>query len=167
MQNFDWLLLISRWLHIGSAIVAIGGAAFMRIALVPAASSTLSDDIHVRLREAIRARWMRVIHICITLLLITGALNFWLLAIQPKIHPMPYHALFGVKVLAALVVFWIAIALTSRSAAFTGMRAARTKWLSILLTLAAVIVLLSGVLAQVRARDPGSSKNEIPKVVRW
>jgi len=155
MDNINWLLLFSRWIHITSAIVAVGGAAFARFALMPAASSTLSDDVHSRLREAIRVRWMKLLHTCIALLLITGGLNFWILAVPPRIHPLPYLLIFGVKFLSALAVFWIAIGLSSRSAAFAIMHAARKKWLGILLALAFTIVLLSGLLSQIRAHDPG------------
>ncbi|MBI1826634.1 MAG: hypothetical protein HY287_13410 [Planctomycetes bacterium] len=155
MDNFNWFLLISRWIHILSAITAVGGAAYVRFALLPAATSTLNDDVHERLREAIRLRWMKILHACIALLLITGGLNFWILAVPPKIHPLPYHPIFGVKLLAAIAVFWIAIGLSSRSQAFAKMHASRKKWLNILLTLAAAIVLISGILSQVRAHDPG------------
>jgi hypothetical protein len=155
MDKINWLLLLSRFIHIASAIIAVGGAAYVRLALMPAASSTLNDEVHNRLREALRSRWMKILHTCIALLLITGGLNFWILAVPPKIHPIPYHPIFGVKLLAALAVFWIAIGLSSRSQAFAKMHASRKKWLNILLTLAAIIVLMSGVLSQVRAHDTG------------
>ena len=147
----DFLLLVSRWFHVAAAIIALGGAAFTLLALIPAAKATLADDLHERLREAIRARWSRVVHTCIGLLFITGAVNFVILAIPPKIEPMPYHAIFGVKFLAALAVFFIAEALVGRGPAFAKIRRQRAKWLSVLLALGAIIVLLSGVLSQVRS----------------
>ncbi len=146
----DLLLLISRWFHIAAAIVAIGGAVFMRFALLPAAKATLSVEVHEKLREAVRARWARFVHAAVALLLITGSINFLLLAMPPKIEPMPYHAIFGVKLLAAFAVFFIASALISRGPAFASIRDNRGRWLIILLSLAGLIVLLSGVLAQVR-----------------
>ena len=150
MKSFDWLLLVSRWLHLLSAIVAIGGAAFALFALLPAAKSVLDDATHERLREAVRGRWAKIVHTCIALLLITGSLNFVLLAMPPKIDPLPYHPLFGVKFLAALGIFYIAIGLASRSPVFAKLRAARAKWLKILLILAVAVVLVSGALSQVR-----------------
>jgi hypothetical protein len=122
----------------------------MRFALLPAAKATLTDDVHERLREAIRARWARVIHASIALLLITGSINFVILALPPKIHPIPYHPIFGVKFLAALGVFFIAEALVSRGPGFASIRANRAKWLNILLALGGLIVLLSGILNQIR-----------------
>ena len=122
----------------------------MRFALLPAAKATLTDDMHERLREAIRARWAKVIHASIALLLLTGLINFALLALPPKIKALPYHPIFGVKLLAALAVFFIASALVSRGPGFANIRANRAKWLSILLALGGLIVLLSGILNQVR-----------------
>lgn len=122
----------------------------MRFALLPAAKATLTDDVHERLREAVRARWAKFVYASIALLLITGSINFAILAILPKIKSLPYHPIFGVKLLAAFAVFFIASALMSRGPGFAGIRAHRAKWLSILLALAGLIVLLSGVLNQVR-----------------
>lgn len=150
MADIDWVLLISRWLHLAAAIAAIGGAFFMRVALAPAAAGVLDDEQHRKLRDAIRARWAKVVGACIGILLLTGGLNFALLAIPPKIAALPYHPIFGVKLLAALAVFFIASALIGRAPGFEPMRQQQRKWLGILLSLAALIVLLSGVLNQIR-----------------
>ncbi len=122
----------------------------MRFALLPAAKATITDDAHERLREAVRARWAKFVHAAVALLLLTGSINFAILAIPPKIKPLPYHPIFGVKLLAAFAVFFIAEALMSRGPGFVGIRARRAKWLGILLALAGLIVLLSGILNQVR-----------------
>jgi hypothetical protein len=152
------LLLVSRWFHLAAAIIAVGGAFYALFALMPAAKATLTDDVHERLREAIRARWARVVHACVAILFLTGAINFVILAIPPKIEPMPYHAIFGGKFLAALAVFFLAEALVSRGPGFAKIRGRRAKWLAVLLSLAALIVLLSGVLNQVRtAQRPAAA----------
>jgi hypothetical protein len=143
-------VLISRWIHLGSVIIALGGAAFMRFALLPAAKATLADDVHEKLREAVRVRWAKFVHAAIALLLITGSINFAILAIPPKVAPIPYHPIFGIKLLAAFAVFFVAEALMSRGPGFAKIRANRAKWLSVLLSLGALIVLLSGILNQVR-----------------
>ncbi len=122
----------------------------MRFALLPAAKATLTDDVHESLREAVRARWAKFVHAAIALLLLTGSINFAILAIPPKIKPIPYHPIFGVKLLAAFAVFFIAEALMSRGPGFANIRAKRAKWLGILLALAGLVVLLSGILNQVR-----------------
>ena len=148
------MLLISRWIHLASAIVAVGGAVFMLFALLPAAKSTLTDEVHERLREAVRARWAKFVHASIALLLITGAINFAILALPPKIKALPYHPVFGIKLLAAFAVFFIASALMSKGPGFAVIRAKRAKWLGILLGLGGIIVLLSGILNQVRTSQP-------------
>ncbi len=150
MENINLALLVSRWIHIGAAIVAIGGVTFLRFVLLPGAKRALNSNADERLREAVRARWVRLVHACIALLLLTGTFNFVMLALLPKIDPIPYHAIFGVKLLAALLVFFVSIALTGRSPGFEKMRQSSGKWLSITVALAALIVLLSGVLSQVR-----------------
>lgn len=150
MDDLNYVLLASRWLHLAAAIVAIGGAAFMRFALIPAATAALSDEAHQKLREALRARWSKVVMTSIALLLITGFYNFVVLAMPPKVDPVPYHPIFGLKFFAALGVFFIASALVGRSPGLEKMRAARAKWLSRLLVLAGIIVLISGVLMQIR-----------------
>jgi len=146
----NYVLLVSRWVHLASAIVALGGTAFTLFALLPAAKATLTDEVHERLREAIRARWARFVHPCIALLFVTGSINFAILAIPPKVHPIPYHPIFGVKFLAALGVFFLASILVGRGEAFPSIRARRAKWLGVILVLGAIIVMLSGVLEQVR-----------------
>ena len=122
----------------------------MRFALLPAAKETLTDEVHERLREAVRTRWAKFVHASIALLLLTGSINFAILAIPPKIKALPYHPLFGVKLLAAFAVFFIASALMSRGPGFASIRAKRAKWLGILLALGGLIVLLSGILNQIR-----------------
>ncbi len=150
MDDLNYVLLASRWLHLAAAIVAIGGAAFMRFALIPAANAALTDEGHQKLREALRARWSKAVMICITVLLLTGFYNFFVLAVPPKVAAIPYHPIFGVKILTAFAVFFIASALVGRSPGTEKMRSERAKWLSRLLAFSAVIVLLSGVLMQIR-----------------
>lgn len=156
MEDINLVLLVSRWIHISAAIVGVGGAVFMRLALMPSAKEVLDDDVHQRLREAVRARWARLVHTCVGLLLMSGAFNFVMLALAPKVEPMPYHAIFVVKFLAALVVFFLGIVLTSRSARSEKMRRDSAKWLSVMIAAAALVVLLSGVLGQVRTKGATS-----------
>lgn len=151
MEHVDFVVLISRWLHIMAVVVAIGGAAYARIAVGPAMAKALEPEARAKLRESLRARWAKVVHICIFLLLVTGFANFFFLAIKPKVEAMPYHALFGPKLLLALVIFFIATALAGRAPGLEKMREASSKWLSALLLLAVIVIFLSGLLSQVRS----------------
>lgn len=153
METSQIPVLISRWLHIGAVIVVIGGAAYIRLALIGAAAEVLDDDAHTRLREAVRTRWAKVVHGGIALLLLTGIANFVLLATPSKVEPMPYHAIFTVKLVGALVVFFLGTALVGKSPALAHIRANSAKWIGLLLAMAAGIVLLSGILMQVRTSN--------------
>lgn len=155
MPSNEYIVLVSRWIHLATAIVLVGGAAFMRFALIPSAVEVLDDATHRSLREAIRKRWAKFVHIGIALLLLTGGLNFAILSIPPKIHPIPYHPIFGVKLLAALAIFFLATALVGRSPGLARIRENSRTSLNRLLALATLIVVLSGVLHVVRLRDPG------------
>jgi uncharacterized membrane protein len=141
--------VVSRIVHIATAIVLVGGSTFMVFVLLPTAQQ-LDVAQHDRLREAINGRWKRFIHIGILLFLVTGFYNF--------VRQLPnhrgdglYHGLMGTKILLALVVFFIASALVGRAKAFEGMRADRARWLKIIVLLAAVIVAMSG-FVKVRGR---------------
>ena len=116
------VLWASRWVHILAAMLAIGGAAFMRFALLPGAEQTLDNEAHQRLREAVRSRWARLVHASIALLLLTGGINFVILAMPPKVNAIPYHPVFGIKLLMALAVFFLATALIGRSPGFAALR---------------------------------------------
>jgi hypothetical protein len=52
-MEMDHLLpLIARWVHIGSAMAAIGAPFFVRFALLPSATQVLDDATHQKLRES-------------------------------------------------------------------------------------------------------------------
>lgn len=151
MEHVDFVVLISRWLHIMAVVIAIGGAAYVRLALGPAIKDALEPDAGAKLRGAIRSRWAKIVHGCILVLLATGFTNFYFLAIKPHVESIPYHALFGPKLLLAMVIFFIATALVGRAPGLDKMRASSSKWLSILLMLAVIVIFLSGLLSQIRA----------------
>lgn len=150
MESVNWLVLVLRFFHIMAAITAIGGAIFQYFALAPSLGEINDDNQRQQIRERIRNRWAKFVHISIALLLVTGAVNFVLLAMPPKVEPMPYHALFGIKFLLALVIFFIASVLVGKSEGFARMKQAAPKWLGMIILLAMLIVILSGVLNQVR-----------------
>lgn len=135
--------ILSRWIHVGTAIVLVGGTCFMRFVLLPAARRTLSDESHELLREAVRDRWKRFVHLGIALLLISGFYNY--IKAMPGHKGVPlYHALIGTKILLALAVFFLGSALVGRSPAFAKMREFPRPWLMLILLLSAAIVGISG-----------------------
>ncbi len=143
MGDVDFLTVLFRWIHVGTAIVVLGGSVFMRFVLMPAGSK-LPDDAHDELRKNVMAVWKRIVHGGIALFLISGFYNY--LVVTRPLHDGDgrYHMLIGIKILLALVVFFLASALVGRSSAFEGLRQARAKWLAIVILLATVIVGISG-----------------------
>ncbi len=143
----DLLPLLSRWIHVGTAIVLIGGMAFQRFVLLPSAAE-LPDAEHDKLRAAVMGRWKKFVHIGIGLFLLTGFFNY-LGAPTPAAEPVRwklYHPLIGTKILLALALFTMSSGMVGRSKAFAGLRANPKRTLTIMLTLAAIIVGISGFL---------------------
>ncbi len=155
--------VIFRWLHIGPVIVVIGGAFFARFVVMPSMMESLSEEQRAQIQPAMVSRWRKMVHICIGLILISGIYNIYH-AIVDLHKPPLYHMLFLPKFLAALGVFFIASALVGKSAAFEGIRRERKKWLGVLIGLALVIVLISGVMKNLPADARG---NDSETVARW
>ena len=103
----------------------------------------------MRLKEAIDRRWRVVVMVCVTLLLVSGLANFVLF--QAPVHKGQslYHALFGVKFLAAMIVFFLASALSGRSRALAPIRANARFYVGVAATLVLAILLISGVLRSI------------------
>ena len=149
MDSLQLIDVISRIVHVSTAIVLVGGSVFMAFVLLPTAEQ-LSSAEHDKLRGLINGKWKRFVHAGILLFLVTGFYNFYRQLPNHKGDGL-YHALVGTKILLALGLFFIASALVGRSAAFESLRASRAKWLKIMVLLAAIIVGISGF---VKVRGP-------------
>jgi len=90
-----------RWLHISSMMVLLGGILFARFVVEPSLAP-LAADTRSQVGEAMAARFRSLMYYAIGILLLTGLYNLFL-NISGK--PPLYHALLGVKLLAALHVF--------------------------------------------------------------
>jgi uncharacterized membrane protein len=145
MELMDLVNVTSRWLHVSTAIVLVGGTVFIRFVLTPNAEQ-LPQAEHDRLRELVTGSWRKVVRAGIALFLLTGLYNYVAVAI-PKHHgDKLYHALMGIKILAAFGVFFLAEALVGRSAAFAALRQNRKTWLLVLVVVAFAIVAISSLL---------------------
>ena len=149
MNELFPLEVLGRFLHVAAAIVMVGGTVFMRFILMPAAKQ-LPEAEHDQLRQQLLARWKRVVHIGIAMLLLSGLFNYMQQIPKHKGDGL-YHALLGTKMLLALVVFFIASALVGRSATFEKMRQNRAKWMGLIVLLSVLIVGISGF---VKVRGP-------------
>ena len=163
----DWLAIVFRWLHMLAAITAVGGTFFMRFALVPSVP-VLSDDQRKALHEQVRSRWVKFVMGAILFLLVSGFYNFFRrLNTLPADYKGLYHALFGVKFLLALTIFFIASALMGRAAALAGIRQKAKFWLTVNVVLAVIVVCLSGVLRFVPtgAAGPSQTSQQAPSAL--
>jgi len=138
----EYVDLISRWIHMGGAIVLLGGSTFIRFVLMPSAAESLTDADHQKLRERVMGRWKRIVMLGILLLLITGGYNYY----EREGKTSQYHMLMGIKMLLALGVFFLASALTGRSAGFASIRQDAKKWITVLIIMATAVVAIAGFL---------------------
>jgi uncharacterized membrane protein len=134
--------IVSRVLHVLTAIVLLGGSAFMLLVVLPVLRSD-NQTPSAELLTGLRNRWKRFVHPGILVFLVTGFYNYFRAMPNHKGDGL-YHALVGTKIILAFAVFFLASALVGRSAAFEGMRKNSPKWLSILCLLGLVIVAISG-----------------------
>ena len=147
----DLLVLdvLSRWVHVGTAVVVLGGSTFLRFVLIPAAAA-LPEAEHEALRGRLMATWKRVIHGGIALFLLSGFYNYVAVAIPKHKGDGLYHALLGTKILLAMAVFALASILVGRSKGTEGLRRNSRRWLAITIALGFAFVCISGFLKVAR-----------------
>lgn len=133
--------LISRWAHVGSAIVLVGGAAFFRLAVIPSLEGENAELI-----GRIRNRWKKVVHSGILIFLLSGFYNYLFVTIPQHKGDKLYHPLMGMKILLAFFVFFLASVLVGSKPSSQKFRTDAKKWTGIMLACAAVIVGISGFL---------------------
>jgi uncharacterized membrane protein len=134
--------ILSRWTHIGTAVVIVGGSVFLRFVVLPVANK-LPEDQHLALRSAIISRWKMFIHVGILLFLVSGFYNYFQAMPKHKGQPI-YHALIGTKILLALVVFALSSILVGRSGLAEKLRTRSAFWLTVVIVIATVIIGISG-----------------------
>jgi uncharacterized membrane protein len=134
--------IVSRIVHVSTAIVLVGGVAFSLFVLTPAAS-TLSEESRADLMRGVLGRWKRFVHGGVLLFLLSGFYNYFQ-AMQSHKGDGLYHGLVGTKMILAFVIFFIAAALVGRSPALEKLRQNRVFWTRVIVILAAIIVAISG-----------------------
>ncbi|MFO0946401.1 MAG: hypothetical protein U1D30_10700 [Planctomycetota bacterium] len=150
MDQINYLHLVSRWFHLGSVIVLVGGAVFMRYVLMPSAQK-LSDDAHDTMRANVLNIWKKFVHPLVGLIVITGIIN---VIAKMKETVVLYHILFTLKLILALYVLFVASALVGRSKGLEPVRKNGAKFLTINIVIAAIIVMISGVLKSLPLKEP-------------
>ena len=134
--------LVSRVLHVLSAIILVGGLFYIRTVLAPAGSDACFAG-----RRAVWARW---VGIATSLLLLTGLYNLITIIGQAKEVgtklPPTYHMLIGIKFLLALLVMFVAAILAGKTEAADRFRASMGKWLNIAWLASMAIVVIAAML---------------------
>ncbi len=142
--------IISRWIHIGSAIVLLGGTICLKFVVGP-----VLKDQSQELKEAVRGRWKRFVHAAIAGLLLSGLYNYL------KAFPLHrgdglWHAMVDTKIILALGVFFIASVLAGRSKGTQKFRDNAAKWTTIAILLGLLIVAMSGIAKVVGSKEKTS-----------
>jgi uncharacterized membrane protein len=150
------LPLVSRWAHVGIAILLVGGTAFFRLAVIPA----LQGD-NTELLGRIRQNWKKFVHMGILIFLVSGFYNFFTMIPKHRGDGL-YHALVGIKILLALFIFFLASVLVGSKPSSQKYRDNVKKWTAVMLLVAAVIVGISGFL---KVREIPEPKSPAPAIV--
>jgi len=104
------LVILSRSLHVISAILAIGGLFYMRVILplgLAQADASSRDAVFLRCRRAFKM----VIHTAVLLLLLTGAYNTYSAWGDYKLDSRLMHGLWGPHMLLGVIAMIIALVL--------------------------------------------------------
>ena len=141
----DVLGIALRWAHIAGAILAAGGAAFIAFVMLPS-MACLDEEGRRNLHEQVRRRFSKIYSFAILLLLVSGIYNYVFKEMAAHKGQSLYHALMGVKILLAMVVFFLGSVLLGQSPAFEGLRAKRKLYIRLNLFLIAIIVAIGAIL---------------------
>src|SRR5215470_18159794 len=130
---------IFQWVHVGAAVIGVGGIGFLVIVLLPSLN-VLGPDERDQLAQAVMRRFRWVSWTAIALLLVSGLYN-----VKPVWEAPwgPYWRLLTVKIVLALLVFAISLALTLPLNFLERFRAWRRLWLTMAFTLSLIVILIS------------------------
>ena len=136
--------LALRWVHILSAITMVGGAFFMKFALLPGLKAIDGDQREV-VGASIRGFWSKCVMATSGLLLISGFVNvFSIMKTYGTNFDGPYHAMLGIKMLLAFAIFALSAILSGRSANAQKLRQNESMWLNVNVALAIAVVCIAG-----------------------
>jgi uncharacterized membrane protein len=102
------LIILSRYLHVISAVLAIGGLFFMRVILplgLAQADPASRDAVFLRCRRGFKM----VIHSAVLLLLLTGAYNTYSNWNDYKLNTRLMHGLWGPHMLLGVIAMILAL----------------------------------------------------------
>ena len=143
----DFLTILSRWVHIVTAAVALGGVFFFCVVL-PIGLGVLTPEQKEAAFLKTRRVFKMVFHTCILLLVVSGTYNTIVNFPKYNLEPFPLHMILGIHLLLALTVFAIAIyALAGKSP-----RVNHRKWMAINLAILFLVVAAASTLKSAREK---------------
>lgn len=102
------LVILSRWLHVVTACLVIGGVFFMRF-LLPRGLAELEGEAARPVLAKTRRSFKMLVHCGIAIFLVSGAFNASVAWNKYALNPPLLHMLLGIHILLALVVFAAAL----------------------------------------------------------
>jgi len=149
-NGYDWLMLVSRILHILGAIIMVGGLFYLWAVVTPTSplppregpGEGSSADQYFGGRRAAWAKW---IGISSALLLVTGLWNF-IQMIKTNEIATSYHMLGTLKIVLGLALMFLAALLAGRTNAADSIRKKWRQWLAVCLILGIITVVLGSVM---------------------
>lgn len=100
------LNVLTRWLHISSAVTLIGGLIYGRFVLVPGLAVAAADAREAIVEKAAQA-FRPLVYTAAAALVVSGLYNI----LSHPGHTLRYHILFGVKLLLVAHVFTVSLAI--------------------------------------------------------
>lgn len=142
-----FIALLSRFLHITSAALLVGGLFYLRLVVAPQTEPGEStEDLYGTRRKT----WAMVVMVSTLLLLLSGFYNLFAVVLWPNESLPPlYHMLFGAKFLLALFLFFVAAALAGKSGLATRLRGSLRLWLNLAIVTSLLIVALAAVMRSI------------------
>lgn len=143
-SGYDWLMFVSRVLHIFGAIIMVGGLFYLWAVVTPA-TAVAGGEPADQYFGGRRASWAKWIGIASALLLVTGLWNF-VQMIKTNEIATSYHMVGGIKILLALALMFLSALLAGRTNAAEAVRRNWRRWLSICLILGILTVAIGSLM---------------------
>jgi uncharacterized membrane protein len=137
--------ILFRWMHVVSAILAVGGAFFMRV-LLPKGLMLIDESKREEVLLRCRRAFKMTVHPAILGLLVSGVYNTIRNWEKYRIDRTHMHGLWGPHVILGLVVIVISLWLLAGKT----LRPNHRKWMAINIGLMLLVVLLGSSVKQVR-----------------
>ena len=131
-----------QWVHVGAAIIGVGGIGFLAFVLLPS-TGILNADQRDLLMRVVQRRFRWVSWSVIGLLIVSGLYNAGLAWDVPW---GTYWKFLTLKIILAFFVFAIALCLTLPLKSLERFRARRQMWLSVAFAVAMIVILISAYL---------------------